>query len=152
MKKTLKFVTQLIALTVISLFAAQARAQVYDVDSRLERYVDEYIEIMELNEIPVPNQVRFMVRFHKESLPRNAAAAAWGMFKPFMVMVAVDPQAIWLSHNQLRWLMFHELTHDIFDVRHESGLELMKPVIPEYVSGHDVDKALCEVANYLKEK
>ena len=152
MKKTLKFAGQLIIITAISLFAAQATAQVYNVDSRLERYVDEYIEIMQLNEIPVPTQVRFMVIFHKESLPRNAAAAAWGMFRPFMVMIAVDPEAIWLSHNQLRWLMFHELTHDIWDIRHESGLELMKPVIPEYVSAYDVDKALCEVANYLKNR
>lgn len=136
----------------ISLIFTVLTAQVYDVDKSLERYVDEYFEIMEENNIEMPKQVRFMVKIHKESLPRNAAAAAWGMFKPFMVMIAVDPNALFLSHNQLRWLMFHELTHDIWDIRHESGLELMEPVMPDYVSGYDVDKAMCELANYLKEK
>lgn len=152
MKETLKFLVKMVIITFASLFIAQATAQVYEVDKPLQRYVDEYMEIMELNDIEIPHQVRFMVKYQKKSLPRGAAGAAWGMFKPFMVMIAVDPDAVWLSHNQMRWLMFHELTHDIWDIKHESGLELMFPVMPDYVSRYDVDKAVCEVANYLKNR
>lgn len=152
MREVLKFLLKMIIITLAALFVAQATAQSYDVDPPLQRYVDEYIEIMELNDIQIPQQVRFMVKYQKKSLPRGAAGAAWGMFKRNMVMVAVDPDAVWLSHNQMRWLMFHELTHDIWDIKHESGLKLMFPIIPDYVSRPEVDKAICEVANYLKNR
>lgn len=133
----------------ISLLIALFTAQVYEVDPRLERYVDDYFEILKENNVKIPPQVRFMVKIHKESLPRDAAGAAWGMFKPYMVMIAVDPNALFLSHNQLRWLLFHELTHDIWDIRHESGLKIMRPVMPDYVSGYEVNEAMCELIQVL---
>ena len=125
--------------------------EVYKVDSRLEQYVCEYIEILETAGIEIPDQRRFMVKVHKKSLPRGAAGAAWGMFKPQMVMIAVDPAALNLDHNQLRWLMFHEMTHDLWDIRHESDLFLMRPVMPEYVTSYDVKFGMQELIMHLKD-
>lgn len=134
----------------LSLLITLLTAQVYDVDPRLEPYLNEYLEIMEENNIKIPQQVRIMVKVNSKALPRGAAGAAWGMFKPFMIMVAVDPNALFMSNSELKWLMFHELTHDIWDIRHESGLKLMKPTIPDYVTRYSLDDAVCELVEYIR--
>lgn len=155
LKEFLRFMIKMTIITMASLFAAQAFSQEADriyVDPRIEGYVLEYLDIMEQNGVIVPSQFQFMIGFDKRVRYKGAVGMAFGMFNPYSVMIALDPNILYLSHNQIRWVIFHELTHDLFDIRHESGLWLMRPVLPVYVAYYDVERGVCGVANYLTSK
>ena len=82
----------------------------------------------------------------------NAVGMAYGMFVDNVIMIALDPALLNLDTNQIRWTIYHELTHDVFDIRHESGLFLMRPVLPEYVTSYDIERSFCQLADYLSER
>ena len=154
MKETTRFIIKVTILTVLSLVAAKATAAVIpstesDIDKRVFPIVVEYVELLKASGVEIPFQYKIQVVVKKEVLAEGAVGMAFGMFADSVVMVALDPDIFYLSRNQMRWVIFHELTHDIFNIRHESGLFLMRPVLPEYVTDYDVQSGMCELADYL---
>lgn len=141
---------------ILLLFAIQLSAQAHlpynplDIDKGLQRYIDQYIDVMTAAGVEIPNQERFWVKFAGDNIVRPPVVGmAFGMFDPKSVVVGITPRLLALDKQYLKWVLWHELTHDLFDIRHESGLWLMMPSLPEYVTDYDVERALCDVADYL---
>ena len=53
-----------------------------------------------------------------------------------------------LSQNQRKWVMWHELSHDLFNYEHYD-LELMMRAVPEYVGQSDLNRVITELAKDL---
>ena len=119
------------------------------IDPRVERYVEDYFELLEKNGITPPVQFSIQIILSKKHMRYNAVGMAYGMFTDNVVMIALDPEILNLDVNQIRWTIYHELTHDIFDIRHESGLFLMTPVLPPFVTQYDLEASVCQLADYL---
>ena len=156
MKEVARFLLKILIIGGVALGIAKMQAQTYApkqlVDARIEEFVHDYMELMDTEGIAVPPQQVFMIGFHSKVKRHNAVGMAFGMFNPFAVVVALDINILNLDRNQIRWVIFHELTHDLFDIRHESGLWLMRPVMPDYVAHYDVERGICEVADYLESR
>ena len=122
------------------------------IDSRVEKYVEDYFEQLHESGVVAPPQFSVQIIVSKKYMAYNAVGMAFGMFTDNIVMIALSPDIFYLDVNQIRWTIYHELTHDIFNIRHESGLFLMRPVLPEYVTSYDIDMAFCQLADYLSAK
>ena len=122
------------------------------IDSRVEKYVEDYFEQLQENGIVIPPQFSVQIIVSKKHMTYNAVGMAFGMFTDNIVMIALSPEIFFMDVNQIRWTIYHELTHDVFDIRHESGLFLMRPVLPEYVTSYDLERSFCQLADYLSER
>ena len=64
----------------------------------------------------------------------NTLAIAWGMFDNCRVEIQVDKKNWLEADNVIRlWVVYHELAHDIFNIKHGEGGPLMAPYIPQFI-------------------
>ena len=64
----------------------------------------------------------------------NTLALALGMFDNCRVQIQIDKKN-WLEADNVRrlWVIYHELAHDIFNIKHGEGGPLMAPSIPPFI-------------------
>lgn len=109
--------------------ASCADKPIYDnVDSRLEPYVQSALETIEQAGGNIKGDlinVNFTDKFQSKPRYYSVLASADGMNRNGIVDIVVNP-VLWsnLNHTQKKWVMVHELLHDMFNMRHGSTLFL----------------------------
>ena len=95
------------------------------IEQPYKSYVREYVEELEKNGVKIPYQKRWTVRDEPAFFLTTTIGYAKGMFDDREVMIFLHPLLKLKNKNYLRFVIWHELTHDIFNVRHGTTL-LMK--------------------------
>lgn len=154
----MKLKTLLIALLLMSCTNQDNQAQdpvrvlTYECSRALQPYVFQYLATLEKYDIKFKKQ-SFIVVFDGDIMRSNIVGQAKGMFNDDLVYVKVDPRA-WgkLTPKQRKHLIFHELSHDIFNVEHTMKIELMRPSMPSPSESFvmDIDKEIDILMKYIK--
>ena len=126
----------------------------YIVDDPLRPFVDEYFNILKDNNIRFKKK-DFIVILSDELRGTPFAGFADGMFDKERVRVLVHPE-YWnsLSNKQKKILIFHELSHDIFDSLHTNTVFLMQPKMHSRFVAENInwDWAVSELVKYIKDE
>jgi len=98
-------------------------------DAELRQYTIEFLTYLNEYDVNYDKEQTVDVRFNK-LLGNGVAGAAYGMSHDEYTMVFINP-LVWkyLNGDQKRWLVYHELAHDIFNMRHFSS-PIMHPKTP----------------------
>lgn len=129
------------------LIAALSNAQ-YKVDPRLEPYVKEYFDLLDTNNIEY-NTPTMLISVSQPLKGTEYLGVAKGMNNDDIVYITISPKFFRLSIYAKRWVMYHELSHDIFNLRHGS-IKLMSKTAPSYVDTNMLSSASKELIGYLK--
>ena len=125
----------------------------YEVSEPLIPYVDEYLQILKDNDISFRKQ-DFTVLFDEGLVGTNYVGYAIGMFNKKTVKVSINP-FFWksLNNKQRKILIFHELSHDLFDSMHTKDVFFMQPVIHNRFIANTInwDLAVSELVKYIKD-
>ena len=120
------------------------------INTLLAPYVLEYKVLLEEGGVDVPwgsDLVR--VKFGS-TLPKGILGIAWGMNIDNITFVEINFKSwIFLSHEQKRLVIFHELTHDVFNLEHFE-ITLMNTPMPKIVTKEFVDVWMKELILYVK--
>jgi len=120
------------------------------INSLLGPYVLEYKVLLEGKGVDIPwgsDLVR--IKFGM-TMPSRVLGIAWGMNIDNVTFVEINFNS-WrfLTHQQKRLVMFHELTHDVFNVKH-FDIVLMNTPMPENITKQKVDLWIEELIEYVK--
>ena len=122
------------------------------VSPEIEPYVNEFLELLRDNDVRVKDQ-DFVVMFSLDMPHSRIAGYAVGMFNDDFVSVNINP-IIWgfLNNSQKRTLIFHELSHDLFNTLHSDDVFVMNPILhqPLRSSLNDTNKSDKELIKYIK--
>ena len=125
----------------------------YNVSEPLQPYVNEFLDILEANDIEFDKK-DFYVEFSNDLIGTPFAGYADGMFDSSVVRVYLL-RSYWntLSEKQRKILIFHELSHDMFDSMHTYEVFIMQPKMhPRFVAEYiDWDWAVSELIKYIKD-
>ena len=120
------------------------------IDSRLGYYVEEALENIakaggKLKSEPV--RVEMVERWAHPAY-NGVIAIAYGMNIDGAVHIKVSEEA-WnrLTHNQKRWVMIHEMLHDMFNVKHGATLFLHPSVDNTHDDPHKYRRAMKDLKN-----
>lgn len=104
-------------------------SKVYVRNAELRQYTIEFLTYLNEYDVDYDKDIPVAVRFSKV-MDMGVAGAAMGMMKDNETNVIVN-EKIWkyLNGDQKRWLVYHELAHDMFDMRHFSS-PIMHPQTP----------------------
>lgn len=120
------------------------------IEQPYQNYVKEFVKELEDAGIEIPEQKRWTVRTEPSFFVTTTIGQAVGMFDDRQVMIFVHPLLKLQRPDVIRFVIWHELSHDVFNLRHGTTM-LMKPT----ASNNDgvifpiAKKLLIE---YLKEK
>ena len=119
-----------------------------DVDKELQPYLLEFDRVMQ--EAGINPQYGSLVVIKFVSLRTGLLGVAWGMNHDVTV-IHINP-VLWatMSHQDKRMVMFHELAHDVFNLKHWSTL-LMNPVKPQLLDKAFVDNAIKLLVKHIKD-
>ena len=95
------------------------------VEHPYQEYVKEFIKELEDAGIEVPEQKRWTLRTEPSFFLTTTIGQAIGMFDDRQVMIFVHPLLKIQKPNVIRFVIWHELSHDVFNLRHGSTM-LMK--------------------------
>ena len=130
------------------------KPRIAGVHKQLEPFVVEYIKLLEDAGIKLPFGKDLLIIDFTSSLPFRVLGVAWGMNIDNITFIQIN-RNYWnhLNKQQRRLLMFHELSHDVFNLEH-FDVELMNTPIPdEYlITDAYVNKVMKELIKHLKEK
>ena len=119
-----------------------------DVDRELQPYLMEFDRVMHNAGIDVKYGSLVVIKF----LPMRDGllGVAWGMNHDVTV-IHINP-VLWatMSHQDKRMVMFHELAHDVFNLKHWSTL-IMNPVKPQLTDKAFVDNAINLLIKHIKD-
>jgi len=135
--------TIIIALLITALSNAQHR-----VDKRLKPYVDEYFKILDDNNI-VYNTPTVLITVSQPLKGTDYLGVALGMNNDNLVNVRISPRFFELDRNSRLWVMFHELSHDMFNLRHGS-IKLMHKKAYDEVTSFQLSRAKSELIKHLQ--
>ena len=90
-----------------------------------QKYVKEFVKELEDAGIKIPEQKRWTVRTEPSFFVTTTVGQAIGMFDDRQVMVFVHPLLKLQRENVIRFVIWHELSHDVFNLRHGTTM-LMK--------------------------
>lgn len=143
----------LVILTLTTLLTScQETPKTIHISPELREITYDYMRLLKNNGIEY-NQTNFIVVLDIDLVGLPIAGYAHGMDNDSIVYVSINP-ATWnrLTKTQKKLLIFHELTHDIFNVRHDSGIELMKPQLQNVIEAEalSIDEVLNELIRHLK--
>ena len=115
-----------------------------------QKYIKEFVKELEDAGIKIPEQKRWTVRTEPSFFVTTTIGQAIGMFDDRQVMVFVHPLLKLQKPNVIRFVIWHELSHDVFNLRHGSTM-LMK------TTASNDDGVIFPIAKkmlieYLKEK
>ena len=119
------------------------------IENPYKKYVTEYVETLEANGIDVPRQERWTVRDEPRFFITTTIGEARGMYDDREVMIFIHPLLKLKDEDVIRFVIWHELTHDIFNIRHGTTL-LMKPTADQN-DGEIFKLAKILLIDYLKE-
>lgn len=125
----------------------------YYVSPQIEPYVNEYFELLRDNDITVKRQ-NFVVMFNSKMPHPSIAGYAWGMFRDDVVIVNISPKIwIFLNKQQKRSLIFHELSHDLFNSLHTEDVYIMNPELHSRSEAYfnNTKKSDRELIKYIKD-
>ena len=119
--------TLLIAILFVNCTTPIEPVYTYSINKELQSYVKEYLLTLDNYDIEFKKQ-SFIVVFDADIIRTDILGMAKGMYNDSLVYVIINPD-IWrrLTTKQRRHLIFHELSHDIFNTEHTTEVELMKP-------------------------
>ena len=89
------------------------------------KYVKEYVKELEYAGIKVPEQKRWTIRTEPSFFITTTIGQAIGMLDDRQVMVFVHPLLKLQRENVIRFVIWHELSHDLFNLKHGTTM-LMK--------------------------
>ena len=89
------------------------------------KYVREYVKELEDAGIKVPQQKRWTIRTEPSFFITTTIGQAIGMFDDRQVMIFVHPLLKLQRENVIRFVIWHELSHDVFNLKHGTTM-LMK--------------------------
>ena len=117
----------LIAIFFVNCAAPLEPVYTYSVNKELQPYVKEYLLTLDNYDIEFKKQ-SFIVVFDADIIRTDILGMAKGMYNDSLVYVIINPDT-WrrLTTKQRRHLIFHELSHDIFNTEHTTEVELMRP-------------------------
>jgi len=125
----------------------------YHVSEEIQPYVDEYFEILDDNDIDYKDQ-DFYVLFDGLIDLTGFVGYAHGMFDSTYVHISIH-RAYWstLSDKQKKILIFHELSHDLFDTLHTWDVFIMQPQMHNRFVAENInwDEAVNELVKYIKD-
>ena len=124
----------------------------YELSKELQPYVFEYLNTLEKYDIKFKKQ-SFIVVFDSDIMRTPLVGQAKGMFNDDLVYVKINPK-LWsyLTIKQKRHLIFHELSHDIFNIEHTEKVELMKPSMasPSQSFQMDIEKEITNLMMHIR--
>ena len=135
---------------ILTLLSLSKKVDYEFIEEPYRKYVTEYVETLEKNGIEVPTQKRWTVKDEPRFFITTTIAEARGMFDDREVMVFIHPLLKLQRENVIRFVIWHELTHDIFNVKHGTTL-LMKPKADKN-DGEIFEVAKALLIDYLKTK
>ena len=114
------------------------------------KYVKEYVKELEDAGIEVPEQKRWTVRTEPSFFITTTIGQAIGMFDDRQVMIFVHPLLKLQRENVIRFVIWHELSHDVFNLRH--GTTMLMKTTASNNDGQIFPIAKKMLIEYLKEK
>tara|TARA_B110000977_G_C10598307_1_gene307156 strand:+ start:23 stop:499 length:477 start_codon:yes stop_codon:yes gene_type:complete len=119
-----------------------------DVSKELQPYLMEFDRVMHDAGIDVKYGSLVVIKF--VPLRTGLLGVAWGMNHD-VTIIHINP-VLWatMSHQDKRMVMFHELAHDVFNLKHWSTL-LMNPVKPQLLDKAFVDNAIKLLIKHIKD-
>ena len=154
-----QFVTVVLIVISIGLFSgyqsgikdeSKYNPNIIAVAPELQPLVNEYINTLESNGIRLPLGCDLVLVDFTFSLPDDILGIAFGMNVDNVTVVSINAQKWWsLSPNQKKLLVFHELSHDVFNLYHFST-PIMDTPMPMYVSDLDLLISIDKLINLLK--
>ena len=135
--------TIIIALLITALSNAQQR-----VDERLKPYVQEYFELLDSNNIEYEVSI-LIIQVRRSLKGLNYLGAAYGMNDDSKVHVVITPEFFNLDEGTKKWVIFHELSHDLFNLKH-GVIELMNKRVYDYTDMKTLDRSKEELILHLK--
>ena len=155
-KENIRFSISVILLLVFGLLAnlvIEAQPLVDDyavvrIDDPFKGYYKLYTERLESEGIDIPKG-DVLIQYNSFLRKTKYLGVARGMWMPNLVFININPNWNNRDMSTRKWVMFHELTHDIFNIEH-GEIDLMAARCPEYLSRYDVDDAMDELVQFLK--
>ena len=124
----------------------------YELSKELEPYVFEYLSTLDKFGIEIKRQ-SFIVVFDADIMSTPLVGQAKGMFNNDLVYVKINPR-LWnqLTRKQKRHLIFHELSHDMFNILHTEDMELMKPSMasPAHSFKMNIEQEIINLMMYIR--
>lgn len=130
------------------------KPRIIAVNNIIAPYVNEYISILEKNNIKIPIGKELLCVDFTSSLADDTLGVAWGMHIDNITFIQISKENwIFLSVQQKRFLIFHELSHDIFNLNH-FDTTIMNTPMPSIYKASEVyiDNAIEELIQYIKNK
>lgn len=148
MKKAL---TTLLIIISLTSFAQQKRAEY--IAPQIKPYVDMYFKDLKRYGIKFEKK-DFGVMFSTKLVGTPYSGIAYGMFNDNLVYVAINPyQWLILGETERKYLIYHELSHDLFNLKHNDFSFIMKSKMsPSYEYYFVVDMFVVDtLMNQIKE-
>jgi len=95
------------------------------VEHPYQKYVKEFVNELEDAGIKIPEQKRWTVRTEPNFFFTTTIGQAIGMFDDRQVVLFVHPLLKMKSPDVIRFVIWHELSHDVFNLKHGTTM-LMK--------------------------
>jgi hypothetical protein len=95
------------------------------VEDRYRKYVIEFIDELEAEGIEIPEQKRWSIRTDILLFSTTILGYAEGMNDDRQVNIRLHPILKFKSEDWVRFVIWHELGHDLFNIKHDTCL-LMK--------------------------
>ena len=115
-----------------------------------QKYVKEFVKELEDAGIKIPEQKRWTVRTEPSFFVTTTIGQAIGMFDDRQVMVFVHPLLKLQRENVIRFVIWHELSHDVFNLKH--GTTMLMKTTASNNDGVIFPIAKKMLIEYLKEK
>jgi len=124
----------------------------YELSKALQPYVFDYLNTLDKFDIKFKKQ-SFIVVFDADIMRTSLVGQAKGMFNDRLVYVKINPRLFgMLTHKQKRHLIFHELSHDLFNIEHTEDIELMRPSMasPSESFQMDIEKEIITLMMHIR--
>lgn len=118
------------------------------IDEPFKGYYKLYTERLAAEGIQIPTGA-ILIQYKKSLRKTKYLGVARGMWNPAIVNIQVNPNWKNRDMSTRKWVMFHELTHDMFNIEHNE-ISLMANKCPDYLSRYDVEDAMDELVEFLK--
>jgi len=114
-----------------------------------QKYVKEFVKELEDAGVKIPEQKRWTVRTEPSFFVTTTIGQAIGMFDDRQVMIFVHPLLKLQRENVIRFVIWHELSHDVFNLKH--GTTMLMKTTASNNDGQIFPIAKKMLIQYLKE-
>ena len=119
------------------------------IDNILQPYVFEFHGLLYDSGIEMNYGSLVMIRFSSD-MPDRILGIAWGMGHNTTIININSQYFHKLTHQEKRLVIFHEMAHDLFNLRHGS-VGLMNTPMPKNVNKEMVDAHMVELIKHIKD-